>query len=221
MFYVYTYLRKDGTPYYVGKGKDDRAWYKGNHERIRKPSESDRIIIVENNLSEESAFALEIELIAKYGRKDLGTGNLHNRTDGGEGISGAKFGRPPEERIMKIAKTNTGKKRSEDTKQKLRDVKLGKKDSEETKLKKSKSASKPKSYTHRENIRNAKLGDKNPMYGKVSPKKDKPLSEDTKQKLRDVKLGKKDSEETRRKKSEAQKKRHAENKLKHNTGEIK
>ena len=111
MFYVYQYLREDGTPYYIGKGKGNRAHYKGKHERIRKPIDKSRIVIIESGLLESEAIDLEIKLIAKYGRKDIGTGILQNMTDGGDGVSGAKFGRPPEERILKIANANRGKKK--------------------------------------------------------------------------------------------------------------
>ena len=49
-YYVYEYLREDGTPYYIGKGQKSRAWSHTRHERIHTPTESHRIIILEKNL---------------------------------------------------------------------------------------------------------------------------------------------------------------------------
>ena len=85
-FYVYAFLREDGTPYYIGKGTSNRAWKK----RRFRPSDDSRISILKGSLTETEAFSEEIRLIQFHGRKDLGTGILRNRTDGGEGISGYK-----------------------------------------------------------------------------------------------------------------------------------
>ena len=85
-FYTYAYLREDRTPYYIGKGTGNRAYRK--NRRIKPPKDKSRIIFLKKNLLEEEAFRHEIYMIAVFGRKDLGTGILHNRTNGGEGPSG-------------------------------------------------------------------------------------------------------------------------------------
>lgn len=71
-YYVYAWLKKTGEPYYIGKGKNQRAWRKG----------SGKVQILASNLSEKDAFAFEALLIKKLGRKDLNEGPLHNRNDG-------------------------------------------------------------------------------------------------------------------------------------------
>lgn len=86
-YYVYAYLRKNGLPYYIGKGKDKRAWSK-NHGRVSVPNDLSKIVILHENLSEKEAHLLEVELIKLYGRKDKDNGILINLTDGGEGGSG-------------------------------------------------------------------------------------------------------------------------------------
>jgi len=108
MFYTYLWLRYDGTPYYVGKGREERAWVSGSH-RLNRPK-FDFLIIVQEFPCEQDAFAAERFLIAYYGRKDLGTGCLRNLTDGGEGASGAvlteehkaAIGKSTSERLRKI-----------------------------------------------------------------------------------------------------------------------
>jgi len=88
-YYTYAYLREDGTPYYIGKGKGYRAYVKHYNSNVRggffAPPERDRIIILKKNLTNQQALKHEIYMIALFGRKDNNTGILRNLTDGGEG----------------------------------------------------------------------------------------------------------------------------------------
>jgi len=108
-FYVYSYLREDGTPYYIGKGTGGR-YYHPNHRCEIPPR--DRIEFLFAGLTPEWASFLEMEYIDFYGRLDDGTGILENLTDGGDG----NVGRVVTDHCKKRAsETHKGKEVSEET----------------------------------------------------------------------------------------------------------
>lgn len=110
MFYTYLWLREDGTPYYVGKGKGNRAYRK--HRNGSAPPLG-RIIFY---IAKDELDALETEaiLIWYYGRKDLGTGCLINFTNGGDGVSGLS-----DETRRKISVRKQGHRVSQETRNKI------------------------------------------------------------------------------------------------------
>ena len=189
-FYTYAYLREDRTPYYIGKGTGKRIFEK--RKRCCRPAkDKSRIIFLKQNITEEEAFKHEIYMIAVFGRKDLGTGILHNRTDGGDGSSGTVVSEETRRKISEATKGKNNpfynKSHSEESRRKISEAAkgennywCGKSHSNETKKK----------------ISQANKGENHPLYGKSH-------SEETKIKMSEVKKGKCFSEEHRRKISAA------------------
>ena len=176
-YYVYAYLREDGTPYYIGKGKGSRAYSK--HKGFKPPAK-DRILIILRNLTEEQAFSNEIDFIAWYGRKDNGTGILRNLTDGGEGASGFVF---PESSKQILSARNKGKKISDKVKKKM-------------------SEAHKKRFIENPELRKIQ-SDRNKRLGITIPAKTPEQWEIWKKNVRETRAGYTHSEETRNKISKA------------------
>ena len=177
-FYVYAFLREDGTPYYIGKGQGNRAWDK----RRFRPDDS-RISILKGSLTESEAFDEEIRLIQLHGRKDQGTGCLRNLTDGGEGASGCirsqdTLDKMSGENNHNYGKTGEqsprfGKHHTPETRDKISAVLLGKRKSEIhckkiglSKLGNTYVVGQKRTDKQKNNMSEAKLGPKNSSFNK-------------------------------------------------------
>lgn len=155
-FLVYAYCRQDGTFYYIGKGTKRRAYRSKNQACVNPPKDKSRILILHENLDEDIALLYEQKLILFYGRRDLGTGKLQNRTDGGEGVSGwipSEEWRKKKSDSMK-GENNPfyGKRHTEETKESISNKNKGKLAGE-------------KCYFYGKRF----VGELNPMYGKSRP----------------------------------------------------
>lgn len=184
MAYVYRHIRLDkNEPFYIGIGTDSnyqRAYSKHSRNIFWKRVvgiTNYEVEILMDNLTKEEAKHKEIEFINLYGKKINKTGILVNITDGGEGAAGYQH---TEEAKRKISNSS-----------KLRDY-----------------SKYDKSYMQTEEYKNkiSKINKGRVMPNSMREKtrlrmKNTSLSENAKQRLRELRLGKLDSEEVKLKKS--------------------
>jgi hypothetical protein len=194
-FYTYVHKKMDtGEVFYVGKGINKRAWDTLHRNKfwqnvVKKHGFTAEIVSYWD--SEQDALNQEVELISKH--KATGA-KLCNLTAGGDGIVGLKR---TKEHNKKISISKIGHKVSEKTKQKMSDSAKKRANTPEYKqwlsdLKKGK----PLSEIHKKNVSIGMTG-----------KKRGAMSDETKEKIRMAKIGKKLSNETKAKMSLSQTKR--------------
>jgi hypothetical protein len=184
MALVYRHIRLDkNVPFYVGISNGNR---RRPYAKKRNPIWSYiadktqyRVEIMLDDLTWEEALEKEKELIALYGRRDLGKGTLANMTDGGDGAIGIiQSQESKEKRRLK----SIGRKQSEETLALMREINSGER-----------------------NPMWGRRGNKNPLFGtKLSIDRRKMLSDMAKQRTgeKNPMFGKKQTEATRKKISE-------------------
>ncbi len=207
VFYVYAYIDpRDGTPFYIGKGKDKRdrdhlhptnlkrrSFFYHKLRKLLRQHITPEICRICVGLSEEEAFSLETFFIHALGRRNLGTGCLCNLTNGGDGPSGVIVSNETRQKLSKVWK---GRKRapfSAEHLRKMSEVRLGVKRGPHTATTRQKMSEahrgKVLSAGHRQKLSDAKQN----------------VSEETRQKMSEAQKGRRHSAETRQRISEAHK----------------
>jgi len=193
IFYVYEHWRPDtGTCFYVGKGKDKRAWDMKNMRNRHHMAITSKLTslgfcvdvrVVVDQISEETALNLEIDRIAMYGME-----NLSNMTSGGDGLRNpsketrekisqsqkARFAKPGAKDA--VCRQNKGRVTSEETKLKLAITSKGHRHSVET-IQKMKVAAK---------VRGVSDITRNANKIALTGKKRAPFTEETRKKMSDA-----------------------------------
>lgn len=157
--------------FYIGIGTNKRAWDfisgRNSHYKnyIKKHGEP-VVDIIKENLTKEEACSIEMESIAKYGRKGIEPkGILLNKSIGGETIAlGNKF---TEEQKQKIVQAKTGQKYN----------------IPEGRIHGSKGKPKPDGFMSNEIRKKISQGNKGKKHSKIHSNKGIPISEETKQKI--------------------------------------
>lgn len=204
MFYVYEHWRPDrDEPFYVGKGRGGRAnmmarrnlHHKAIQQKLHRLGMCVEVRIILAGLSEQEAFALEVERIAMWRAEGI---DLANKSDGGEGSSGhiglrgpasPNYGKPSPMRgqrmkeehrkklsaAMKGKKNRLGAKLSDETKKKIATSRSGQSSW-------AKGRAKPIEVRQKisQSVSQSIRGENNPFYGKNH-------SEETKRKISETK----------------------------------
>lgn len=96
-YYVYSHLNSKGEVFYIGKGKDKRAWNKAGRSEAWKVCAKNgfSVDILACQLSESDSFLIERKHIARLKNQ------LCNVTSGGQGISGMIHSDATKEKISR------------------------------------------------------------------------------------------------------------------------
>lgn len=173
--YIYFHYKPDYTVFYIGQSNDLKRPYSklGRsifwHNVVKKYGFE--VMIAHAGLTKDEANILEKHYIKEFGRRDLGLGELVNRTDGADGGSNKIFN---SETRLKMSLSHKGeknimfgKKHTQETKNKISNVHKGKKlSTERADALRKINKGRIKSKSEIEKLRQSKIGKPRPDWVK-------------------------------------------------------